>query len=62
MYKGRAEPMLVLLLNSYSDNDSVLVHDSKSSSSPAYIATGYCPKKKVCYFDLRRLFYSRQLF
>ena len=62
VYKGRAELMLVSLSDSYSDDDSISVHDSRPSSSPAYTATGYCPKKKVCYFDLRRSFYSRQLF
>ena len=62
MYKGRAEPVLVSLSDSYFDDDSVSVRDSRPSSSPAYTATDYCPKRKVCYFDLRRSFYSKQGF
>jgi len=62
VYKGRAELVLVSLSDLYSDDDSVLVRDSRPSSSPAYTATDYCPKEKVCYFDLRRLFYSKQEF
>ena len=46
VYKERAESMLVLLLDLYSEDDSISVRDSKPSSSPAYIATGYCPKRK----------------
>ena len=37
------------------------VHDSRPSSSPAYTATDYCPKKIVNDIDLRRSFYSKQL-
>ena len=62
MYKGRAELVLVSLSDSYSDDNSVLVRDSRPSSSPAYTATDYRPKGKVCYFDLRRSFYSKQGF
>ena len=29
MYKGRVEPVLVFLSNSYSDNTKILVYDSK---------------------------------
>ena len=39
MYKGKAEPMLVSVLYSYSKDDSILVCDSRPSSSPAYTAT-----------------------
>jgi len=35
VYRGRAEPVLVLLSNSYSD-DKILVDDSRPSSCPAY--------------------------
>jgi len=41
VYKGRMEPALVLLSDSYSNDDSILVCNSRSSSSPAYTATGY---------------------
>ena len=54
--------MLVSLSDLYSDDDSFSVHDSRPSSSPGYTATDYCPKEIVNNFDLRRLFYSRQLF
>jgi len=67
VYKGRAELMLVSLLDSYSEDEEISVCDSGSSSSPTYtitdyLSTGYCPKKNVCDFGLRRPFYSRQLF
>ena len=63
VYKGSTEPMLVSPSNSYSDNE-ILVSDSRYSSCPAYTSTDYLvyPKKNVCDFGLRRLFYSRQLF
>jgi len=41
VYKGRAEPVLVLLSNSYSKDDSISVCDSRPSSCPAYTITGY---------------------
>ena len=41
MYKRSAEPVLVLLSNSYSDEDSISVSDSKPSSCPAYTITDY---------------------
>ena len=64
MYKGRAEPVLVLLLDSYSEDEEISVCDSGPSSSPAYtitdyLSTDYCPKENVCDFDLRRSFYSK---
>ena len=54
--------MLVSLLDSYSDDDSFLVRDSRPSSSPAYTATDYCPKEIVNDFDLRRSFDSKPVF
>jgi len=49
VYKGRAEPVLVLLSNSYS-KEEILVCDSKPSSCPAYtfyllLLSDYCPNK-----------------
>jgi len=41
VYKGRAEPMLVSLSDSYSEDDSISVCDSRPSSCPAYIITDY---------------------
>ena len=41
MYKGKAEPMLVSVLDLYSEDDSISVCDSRPSSSPAYIVTNY---------------------
>ena len=41
VYKGRVEPVLASLSDSYSDNDSILVRDSRPSSSPAYTLTDY---------------------
>ena len=32
VYRGSAEPVLVLLSDSYSDNDKILVSDSRYSS------------------------------
>ena len=60
VYNGRAEPVLVLLSNSYSEDDSISISDSRPSSSPAYTATNYCLKKSVYNFVLRRTFYSKQ--
>ena len=61
VYSGKAEPMLVLISDSYSDDDAILVSDSRYSSYPAYTDTDYfyrlttalrkckrcCPKKNV---------------
>ena len=41
MYKRRVEPMLVSLSDSYSNDDNILVYDSRPSSSPAYTITDY---------------------
>ena len=38
VYNRKAESVLVLLLDSYSKDDSISVHDSRPSSSPAYTA------------------------
>ena len=68
VYKGKTEPALVSVSDSYSDNEAISVSDSRYSSYPAYtvtdyfLSTNYCPKKSVYNFDLRRLFYSKQLF
>ena len=62
VYKGRTKPALVSVSDSYSEDDSVSVRDSRPSSSPAYTATDYCPKGIVNDFDLRRSFYSKPVF
>jgi len=67
VYNGKTEPALVSVSDSYSEDEEISVRDSGPSSSPAYtitdyLSTGYCPKKNVCNFGLRRPFYSRQLF
>ena len=36
VYKGRTEPALVLVSDSYSEDEEILVGDSGSSSSPTY--------------------------
>jgi len=41
VYNGKAEPVLVLVSDSYSDNDAILVSDSRYSSYPAYTDTDY---------------------
>ena len=41
VYRGRAEPMLVLLSDSYSKDDKISVCDSRYSSYPAYTTTNY---------------------
>ena len=67
VYRDKAEPMLVLLSDSYLEDDNISVCDSRPSSCPAYtllttLSTGYCPNEIVNYFGLRRPFYSKQLF
>jgi len=61
VYKGRAEPMLASLSDSYSDDKAILVSDNRYSSYPAYTVTDYfyqptialrkgklfCPKKDI---------------
>jgi len=41
VYKERAELMLVSLSDSYSDDEAILVSDSRYSSYPAYTDTDY---------------------
>jgi len=41
MYNGKAKPVLVLVSDSYSEDNSILVRDSRPSSSPAYTVTDY---------------------
>jgi len=41
VYKGSMEPVLVLLSNSYSEDDKISVCDSRYSSYPAYTSTDY---------------------
>ena len=64
VYSGKTKPVLVSVLDSYSEDEEISVCDSGPSSSPTYtitnyLSTGYCPKGKVYDFDLRRLFYSK---
>ena len=68
VYKGKTEPALVLVSDSYSDDEAISVSDSRYSSYSAYtvtdyfLSTDYCPKTSVYDFDLRRSFYSKQVF
>ena len=67
MYKGKTEPVLDSVSDSYSEDEEISVSDSGSSLSPAYtvtdyLSTGYCSKENVCDFGLRRPFYSKLLF
>ena len=62
MYRDKAEPVLVSLLDLYSEDDSISVCDSRPSSCPTYTLTDYCLKENVNDFVLRRMFYSSQLF
>ena len=41
VYSGRAEPMLDSVSDSYSEDDSISVYDSRPSSCPAYTITDY---------------------
>ena len=65
VYRGRAEHVLVLLSDLYSE-DKISVGDSKPSTCPAYTVlltiSDYCLNQIVCDFDLRRSFYSKQCF
>ena len=67
VYNGNTKPVLDLVLDSYLEDKIILIYDSRPSSSPAYtitdyLTTGYCPKGNVNDFDLRRSFYSKQVF
>jgi len=49
MYKGKTEPALVSVSDSYSEDEIISVCGSRPSSSPAYtitdyLSTDYCPK------------------
>ena len=49
VYKGKTEPVLVSVSDSYSKDEIISVGDSRPSSSPAYtitdyLSTDYCPK------------------
>jgi len=41
VYKGSMELVLVSLSDSYSEDDEILVYDSRYSSYPAYTSTDY---------------------
>jgi len=67
VYRGKTEPALVSVSDSYSEDEEISVCDSGPSSSPAYtitdyLSTSYCPKGNVNDFDLRRSFYSKLVF
>jgi len=62
IYNGKAESMLVSVSDLYSNDDAISVSNSRYSSYPAYTDTDYCPNESVCYFVLRRMFYSKQYF
>ena len=67
VYRGKTEPALVSVSDSYSEDEIISVCDSGPSSSPTYTITDYlsidyCPKEKVYDFGLRRPFYSKQEF
>ena len=49
VYKGKTEPALVSVSDSYSEDEIISVCGSRPSSSPAfmitdYLSTDYCPK------------------
>ena len=41
VYNGKTKPVLVSVSDSYSDDDTILVSDSRYSSYPAYTDTDY---------------------
>ena len=41
MYNGKTKPVLVSVLDSYSEDEAILISDSRYSSYPAYTATDY---------------------
>ena len=41
VYKGRAEPVLVSLSDSYSDDEAISISNSRYSSYPVYTDTDY---------------------
>ena len=55
VYKGKTEPALVSVLDSYSEDEIISVCGSRPSSSPAYmltdyLSTDYCPKGNCILF------------
>ena len=67
MYKGKAEPVLVLVSDSYSEDEAILISDSRYSSYPTYTDTDYfalltTALRNVYDFVLRRVFYSKQYY
>ena len=68
MSKASHNTMLVLVSDLYSDDEAILVSDSRYSSYPAYTATDYfyqlttALKKGVNDFGLRKPFYSKLVF
>ena len=54
VYKGKTEPALVSVSDSYSEDEIISVCGSRPSSSPAYMLTdylsGYCSKEKGMLF------------
>jgi len=41
VYNGKAEPVLVLLSDSYSEDEAISISDSRPFSCPAYTVTDY---------------------
>jgi len=41
VYNGKTEPTLVSVSNSYSEDEAILISDSRYSSYPAYTTTDY---------------------
>ena len=41
VYNGKTKPVLVSVSDSYSDDEAILVSDSRYSSYPAYTTTDY---------------------
>ena len=67
IYRGRAEPVLDSVSDSYSNDKIISVYDSGPSSSPTYTLLTTCLlatalRKMINDFGLRRLFYSKQVF
>jgi len=67
MYRRSAEPVLVLLSNLYSDDDEILVSNSRYSSYSVYTDTDYfalltTTLKKCIRFYPKTMFYSKQCY
>ncbi len=52
VYKGRTEPALVSVSDSYSEDEIIPVGDSRPSSSPAYMITDYLSSTDYCLNEL----------